>query len=108
MKKLQLTKKRAKLLAELEHLVGKNCYNPNTQNWGPDGVYKGEGRGFRYPLTMIDERGGKRKRSYPPATDVSPEMLATGYYACGANRFHIIKALDDVLQHLENHHGLKV
>ncbi|WP_298433366.1 hypothetical protein [uncultured Jannaschia sp.] len=102
------TKKRAKLLAELEHLIGKNCYNGNIQNWGPGGVYEGEGRGFRYPLTMIDENGDKRRRKYPPASDVPPEMLATGYYAFGANRLHIIDALDEVLRHLETDYGLKL
>ncbi|PCD77938.1 hypothetical protein [Pseudothioclava arenosa] len=108
MTRSKLTKKRARLLAELEHLVGKNCYNGNIQNWGPGGVYEGKGRDFRYPLTMIDESGEKRRRKYPAATDVSPQMLATGYYAFGANRLHIIEALDDVLRHLETHHGLKL
>lgn len=108
MKKLKLTKKRAKLLAELEPLVGTNCHKPNIQNWGPGGVYEGEGRDLHYPLTMIDKRGEDRRREFPPATDVAPEMLATGYYAFGANRLHIIKALDDVLRHLETHHGLKL
>lgn len=103
-----MTKKRAKLLAELEHLVGSSCYNGNIQNWGPGGVYEGEGRGFRYPLTMIDECGEKRRRKYPPATDVPPNMLATGYYAFGANRLSIIEALDDVLRYLETHQGLKL
>ena len=108
MKKFRLTKKSARLLAEIEHLVGENCYNPNIQNWGPGGEYEGEGRDFRYPLTMIDERGVECRRKYLPATDIAPEMLATGYYAFGANRLHIIKALDEVLRHLETHHGLKL
>lgn len=108
MKKLKLTKKRAELLAELEPLVGTNCNNPNIQNWGPGEVYKGEGRDLRYSLSMIDKCGEERRRKFPLATDVAPEMLATGYYAFGANRLHIIKALDDVLRHLETHHGLNL
>lgn len=107
-KKRIKAKNRAKLLAQLEHIIGGNCYNGNIQNWGPNGVFEGEGREFRYPLTMIDEQGEKRKRSYPAATDVSPEMLSSGYYAFGANRLHIISALDEVLRYLETNHGLKV
>jgi len=57
---------------------------------------------------MIDEKGEKQKRSYPPAADVSPEMLSTGYYAFGANRLHIVRALDEVLEYLEVNHSLKV
>ncbi|MCC0047208.1 MAG: hypothetical protein H6894_10740 [Defluviimonas sp.] len=101
-------KRRAKLLAQLEHIVGSNCYNGNIQNFGPGGRFEGAGRHFRYPLTMIDEKGEKQKRSYPPAADVSPEMLSTGYYAFGANRLHIVRALDEVLEYLEVNHSLKV
>ncbi|MEZ5769781.1 MAG: hypothetical protein R3D80_20615 [Paracoccaceae bacterium] len=34
----EMTKKRAKLLAELEYLLGSECYNGNIQNWGPNGI----------------------------------------------------------------------
>ncbi|WP_051153687.1 hypothetical protein [Litoreibacter arenae] len=108
MAKNKFTKKRAKLLADLEHLVGKNCYNGNIQNYGAGGFYEGAGRDFRYPLTMIDEAGEKRKRKFPPATEVSPEMLSSGYYAFGANRLHIIKALNEVLEYLEVNSNLKI
>lgn len=103
----KMTKKRAKLLAELEHVIGKNCYNGNIQNWGAGGAYYGEGRTFRYPLTTIDDAGEKRK-SYSPATGLQPEVLSTGYYAFGANRLHIVTALDEVLRHLEQNYGLKL
>ena len=104
----KLSKKRATLIAELEHIVGKNCYNGNIQNYGPNGRFEGSGREFRYPLTMIDEKGEKRKRSYPPATDIEPAVLVTGHYAFGANKLHIVQALDEVLRYLEEHRGLKL
>ncbi|RBW55565.1 hypothetical protein DS909_10690 [Phaeobacter gallaeciensis] len=107
-KKKKALKRRAKILAELEHIVGGKCYNGNIQNWGPGGVYEGEGRSFRYPLTMIDEMGDKRKRKYPPAIDVPLEMLSTGHYQFGANKMHIIRALDEVLKYLEANHSLKI
>lgn len=100
-----LTRPRAELLAELEHLVGQECYNDNIQNWGPGGVFLGEGRGFRYPLTRIDrDRNRVKTRNKADADD--PEVLASGYYAFGANRLHIVRALDRVLSHLEENHGL--
>ena len=107
MARKKMTKKRLELLAELEHIIGSNCYNGNIQNWGPGGTYYGEGRTFRYPLTTIDQNREKRK-SYSPARGLSPEVLSTGYYAFGANRLHIITALDEVLRYLEENHGLKL
>ncbi len=108
MAKSKITKSRAQLLARLEHIIGSNCYNGNIQNYGPGGFYEGSGRDFRYPLTMIDENGDKIKRSYPATTDVSPQILSSGYYAFGANRLQIIHALNEVLEFLEEHKGLKV
>ena len=107
MAKSNLTAKRAKLLAELEYLVGSSCYNGNIQNWGPGGVYEGAGRHFRYPLTVVDEKGNKNKKSYK-GDPANTNELATGYYAFGANRLHIIDALDQVLEYLEQHHGLRL
>jgi len=103
----KITKKRARLLAALEDLIGSNCYNGNIQNWGPNGAFYGEGRSFRYPLTTIDGEGEKRKTTYP-APFLAPSVLSTGYYAFGANRLHIVTALDEVLRYLEKNHDLKL
>lgn len=106
MPKLNLSSERAELLATLEGIVGGHCYNGNIQNYGPHGSYEGSGRSFRYPLTVIDAEGQKRK-AYRPSKE-KPDVLATGYYAFGANRLEIIDALDLVLVYLEKHHDLKI
>lgn len=103
----KLTKKRAKLIAELEKLIGNSCYNGNIQNWGPGGVQYISGRSFRYPLTTVDAEGEKRK-TYSKASTDNTDDFASGYYAFGANRLHIIKALDEVLDYLERERGLSV
>jgi hypothetical protein len=97
----KMTKKRAALLAELEYIIGNNCYNGNIQNYGPGGYLQSAGRNFRYPLTLVEEDGTKKKCEYLAAADAAPALLSTGYYAFGANRLHIIKALDELLEHLE-------
>lgn len=107
MAKKKITRKRAKLLADLEYVVGSNCYNGSIQNWGPGGTFEGTGRGFRYPLTLIDDEGNKIKRRYR-VDDVPPERLITGHYAFGANQLQIVLALEEVLQHLEKNYGLKI
>ena len=108
MKKSKMTKRRAQILAQLECIVGSNCYNGHIQNYGPGGSFEGAGRDFRYPLTMITEAGEKIKRNALPGTDISPELFSSGYYAFGANRLHIVYALSQVLEYLEEHNGLKI
>ncbi|WP_421905802.1 hypothetical protein [Mameliella sp.] len=56
---------------------------------------------------MLNEDGEQIKlRS--TATNVTPEVLWSGHYKFGANRLHIIQALDEVLAHLEEAYGLKI
>lgn len=102
-----VSQKRAKLLAQIESIIGNQCYNGNIQNWGSYGVFEGEGREFRYPITFVDKDGNKIKRR-TSGGDLGPEILINGYYAFGANELHIIKALDEVLKYLEREHGLKI
>lgn len=101
------SKKRLRLLLELEHIVGGQCYNGNIQNWGPGGVYEGEGRKFRYPVTFTDAKGGRVKR-WGSATDVPDAIAMTGYYAFGANQLSIVRAIDKVLEYLERNYALKL
>lgn len=102
-----ISKKRAELLARLEDIIGSECYNDNIQNWGPGGVYEGEGRDFRYPVTFIDTHGKKiKKRS--AAIDLPAEIIRTGHYAFGANRLHIVMGLDRVISFLEREYDLKI
>ncbi len=103
-----LSRKRAKLLTELAELVGGHCYNGNIQNYGPHGMYEGEGRSFQYALTIEDREGGKRKFKYPTVADISPELLVSGHFKFGANQLNIINALDRVLCKLEDEHELKL
>ena len=107
MSKRQLTAARKALLIRLESMIGRECYNANVQNWGPGGVFEGEGRDFRYPVTFRDENGNKmKKRSVDPG--MPDERILGGYYAFGANELHIMKALDDILDHLEREPKLKI
>ena len=100
----QLTE-RQRLILELEDIIGEECYNGNIQNWGPNGAFLGEGRSFRYPITFIDEDKKQIKRRYADLS-LTSNVFQTGYYAFGANRLNIIRALDYVLRHLEEEYGL--
>lgn len=102
-----MSEKRKRLLLELEDIIGNECYNANIQNWGPHGVFEGEGREFRYPLTFIDGQGHKLKRKVVDGS-IPSEVAVTGYYAFGANQLQIIRALDKVVTYLEKYHNLKI
>ena len=104
----KLTKKRARLLAELAELVGGCCYNGNIQNYGPGGMYEGEGRSFQYSLTVTDKDGNERKFKRPTDASISPEELIYGHFKFGANQLSIVYAMDRVLAKLESDYGLKL
>jgi hypothetical protein len=101
-----MNEKRLELLLELERIVGGQCYNANIQNWGPNGTFEGEGRSFRYPLTVVGEDGKKARAYY--GVPLPDGVAMTGYYAFGANQLHIVRALDKVLGYLEENHKLKI
>lgn len=102
----RISTERAVLLSELEQIVGKHCHNGSIQNWGPGGELLGEGRTFRYPLTVEDGLGVKRK-VYGRANPFEPDDLMRGYYAFGANRLQIVMALDAVLRELEDRYAVE-
>ncbi len=103
----RLTKTRKALLIELELIIGNLCYNANTQNRGPGGILESEGREFRYPITFR-ENDGRKTRKYRVDKDIHSDTILTGYYAFGANQLHIMKGLDEVLDHLESLYALKI
>ena len=100
-----MDEKRKRLLIELEEIVGNEFYNANIQNWGPGGVFEGGGRGFRYAVTFQDKAGKPIKTKHvDPA--LPAETIMTGIYKVGANELSIMRALDQVVSHLEHKHGL--
>lgn len=105
------------LLHQLEFKIGNECYNGNIQNYGPDGIWQGEGRSFRYPVTFINSKENKEKyRGRIPNTltnsgDIAPAVLgetrySSAYYAFGANQLHILRGIRSAVEYLETRFGL--
>lgn len=100
-----MNEKRKRLLIELENIVGNEFYNGNIQNWAPGGVFEGEGRALRYPVTLRGKDGKTIKmRHVDPA--LPAETVITGMYRLGANELSIMRALDLITTHLERNYGL--
>lgn len=95
-----------KILVEMESIIGNSCYNGNIQNWGPGGEWYGEGREFRYPITFLDD-GANKDKCWRTDSGMSLQRMRTGYYAFGANRLHIIQALEHILSKLEREYGFR-
>ena len=74
---------------------------------GPGGVFEGEGREFRYPVTFRDQEGNKiKKHNVEP--DFSKGILLDGHYAFGANELHIMAALNEILDYLEKEYDIEI
>jgi len=102
----KLSNNRKRLLAHLEEVVGRHCYNGHIQNHGPGGTWEGEGRWFRYPVRYGDEGGWKTRGRLSPS--LNTEELLSAHYAFGANNLYIIHALNAVLDVLVKEYGLEI
>lgn len=94
------------LLTRMESIIGDECYNDNIQNYSSWGVWEGEGRSFRYPVTVL--RNGETEKRKGRFDDLQPEELVTGYYRFGANQLSIYRALVKIIDMLEADYDLKV
>lgn len=94
------------LLVRMEAIIGSECYNANIQNYSAWGVWEGEGRSFRYPVTYI--RNGQEEKRKARVDDLEPEALITGHYKFGANELSIHRALVRIVDMLEADYGLKI
>lgn len=94
------------ILVRMEAIIGAECYNANIQNYSAWGVWEGEGRSFRYPVTYI--RNGQEEKRKARVDDLEPEALITGHYKFGANELSIHRALVRIVDMLEADYGLKI
>ncbi len=104
---MKLDKKMAKLICELEHLVGNQCYNPNSY----DGWTGDEGCEFRYPVYIragdSDEELTKiRGNVADRIPNITPKSVSTMKYKFGANHLFIGLGIKSILEELENRYGL--
>lgn len=91
------------LIAELEYLIGHQCYNPNSY----DGYTGDEGRTFRYPLTYTNKDSVERKTRIK-VSDANKGSISTMCYKFGSNHLYIGDALVKVLNHIEERCGIDI
>ena len=118
---MKLTKKTAKLVCDLEYLIGSRCYNANSYNgWTGD-----EGCDFRYPVkveignipkrTKVDEYGIIREEVneykirgnvYSAHPELRPKDVTSLKYKIGSNELYIGAGIIDVLDFLEERYNI--
>lgn len=105
---MKLNNDLCELIAELEYIVGSECYNPNSY----DGWNDVEGCSFRYPINVPNSEGEYRKiRSnintyfYYPG-DISAESITYMKYKFGSNELYIGKGIIKLLNYLEEKYDL--
>lgn len=98
-----------KLIADLEYLVGSECYNPKSY----DGWKDVEGCAYRYPVCIPDERGEYTKTKYRIRTelsydnkDLTPKIISNIKYRFGANELYIGRGIINILDRLERRYGI--
>ena len=107
---MELKKELVPILSDMEYLIGKECYNPNSY----DGWKDIEGRDFRYPVTLrypARDRNIKTKENINEIIELyenDEELLdALTYmkYRFGSNELFIGQGLLNVLEYLEGRYG---
>ena len=106
---MKLNKQLCKVIADMEYLIGSECYNPNSY----DGWNDVEGCDFRYPINVPNERGDYTKvklninsSSLIDEKDISSATIPYIKYKFGSNELYIGKGLISVLNYLEDRYDL--
>ena len=94
------------LLIRMESIIGNECYNQNIQNYGPGGIWEGEGRSFRYPVTFIVDKTDDKRWNVSSVVDT--ETLMTGRYKFGSNELNIFRALAKVVEMLQTDYDFRL
>jgi hypothetical protein len=102
-----MDKNRKRVLIDLEGIIGNEFYNAKIQNWGPGGVFEGEGREFRYPIVFRDKEG-KTTKTWSVGPEISDASLMTGCYRLGGNELSVMRAVDSIITYFEKNYGLDV
>ena len=101
---MKLNKKMSKMIAELEFLIGSECYNPNSY----DGWNDIEGCDFRYPINLPDKEGNYKKirmnlneSALISPEDITPEAVTFMKYRFGSNELYIVPSTPYIARRTE-------
>ena len=103
-----LDQKMCKLIAELEYLIGSECYNPNSY----DGWQDIDGCDFRYPISIPDNEGNYSKVRanlnfmFGKGAELNENTIPFIKYKFGSNELFIGQGIIKVLEYLQNRYSI--
>lgn len=97
----------AKLICELEYLLGSECYNPSSYD-GWTGI---EGREYRYPVYALNDPESNELSKFrwnvaKSASSFSERTVRTMKYKFGANHLFVGIGIKKILEALEERYNL--
>jgi len=104
---LGATNKRLALLRELEWVMGNSFTALPGTKWGEFNEFEGDHTPAR-PAIRFVLASGEVLELHCERPDLEADELLTGTYVFGSSQFHIMQALDRMLDHLEERHGLRL
>ena len=99
--RMKISKKTIELICELERLVGKQCYNPQSYN----GYTGEEGCIMRYPVYYCNKDGEDCKTKIL-VKDITKNCIGSIHYKFGANHLYIGDAIVDMLNYIEDKYNI--
>lgn len=106
---MKLNMELCSLVADIEQIIGSECYNPNSY----DGWNDVEGCEFRYPISIKTQSGNFTKVKTNINTtpllskeDITPESIKYMKYKFGSNELFIGLGIIKALEFLERTYGL--
>ena len=106
---MKLTKNMQKVVADMEYIIGSECYNPNSY----DGWNNIDGCDFKYPISFPIGNGEYTKTRFnifnSPVVDVkniTAENIKYMKYKFGSNELFIGQGIIGILEYLEERYDL--
>lgn len=101
---MQVDKNVMQLIIDLEYIIGKECYNPNSY----DGYTGEQGREFRYPVWVDTSNTSEvnMQKFSRKISGITPEKISSMKYKFGSNHLYIGSALKMILELLEDRYDI--
>ena len=99
---MELDRDMARLICEIEYIIGNQTYNPNSHNGWTDE----DGCDFRYPVSYCERKKGVEKKTKLTVEYIDPDCISSMKYAFGSNHLYIGNGIYRTLDFLEKTYGL--
>ena len=105
---MKINKETTELITELERLIGRECYNPNSYN----GWTHEEGREFRYPVHYCKSKKDIKKHHLSSTkgkiNGINVDCVNTIKYKFGSNHLYVGVGIINMINMLEQRYNIDI